>query len=76
VQGRLADVQNRLADAVGDGHERLYADVLSALADGHTTVPTIADQLEVPEPLVEGVLETLLEQDVVQQRDGEWQIVE
>jgi ArsR family transcriptional regulator len=29
VQGRLADVQNRLADAVGDGHERLYADVLS-----------------------------------------------
>jgi ArsR family transcriptional regulator len=76
VQGRLADVQNRLADRVGDGHERLYADVLASLADGHRTVPTIADQLEVPEPLVEGVLETLREQDVVEQADSEWQIVE
>lgn len=76
VQGRLADVQNRLADAVGDGHERLYADVLASLADGTHSVQGVAKQLEAPEPLVEGVLETLLEQDVVEQRDGEWWIVE
>ncbi|MFB6270482.1 MAG: ArsR family transcriptional regulator [Halobacterium sp.] len=76
VQGRLADVQGRLADAVGDGHERLYADVLAALADGDHTVGALAASLDAPEPLVEGVLETLEEQGVVTQADGEWRIVE
>jgi len=76
VQGRLADVQNRLADAVGDGHERLYADVLAALADGDRTAEVVADRLDAPEPLVEGVLETLDERDVVTQESGEWRIAE
>ncbi|MFC3477304.1 ArsR/SmtB family transcription factor [Halobacterium litoreum] len=76
VQGRLADVQNRLADAVGDGHERLYADVLAALADGDRTVEVLADRLDAPEPLVEGVLETLDERDVVTRESGEWRIAE
>jgi ArsR family transcriptional regulator len=76
VQGRLADVQNRLADAVGDGHERLYADVLASLADGNQTVSALATSLEAPEPLVDGVLETLREQDVVEQNGGEWHIVD
>ncbi|MXR22107.1 ArsR/SmtB family transcription factor [Halobacterium bonnevillei] len=76
VQGRLADVQNRLADAVGDGHERLYADVLASLADGNRTVSALATSLDAPEPLVDGVLETLREQDVVEQNGGEWYIVD
>jgi len=76
VQGRLADVQNRLADAVGDGHERLYADVLASLADGNQTVSALATSLDAPEPLVDGVLETLREQDVVEQNGGEWHIVD
>jgi ArsR family transcriptional regulator len=76
VQGRLADVQSHLADAVGDGHERLYADVLAAVADGNHSVSALASSLDAPEPLVEGVLETLEEQDVVAHTDGEWRIVE
>jgi ArsR family transcriptional regulator len=76
VQGRLADVQADLADAIGDGHERLYADVLAALADGTHTVPGLADRLDAPEPLLEGVLETLDEKDVVDQERGEWRIAE
>ncbi|WP_336036306.1 ArsR/SmtB family transcription factor [Halobacterium yunchengense] len=76
VQGRLADVRGRLGDAVGDGHERLYADVLAALADGDGTVPELAASLDAPEPLLEGVLETLREQGVVARRNGEWHIPE
>jgi len=61
VQGQLADVQNRLADTVGEGHDRLYADVLAALADGDRTVAVLAERLDAPDGLVEGVLETLRE---------------
>ena len=76
AQGRLADVQGHLADAVGDGHERLYADVLAAVADGNHSVGALATSLDAPEPLVEGVLETLEEQAVVERTGGEWRIVE
>ncbi|MFB6072068.1 MAG: ArsR/SmtB family transcription factor [Halobacterium sp.] len=76
VQGRLADVQNRLADAIGDGQDRLYADVLAAVADGTRTVDGIADRLDAPEPLVEGVLETLHERGVLTVTDGEYRIAE
>ncbi|NIB99946.1 ArsR family transcriptional regulator [Halobacterium sp. R2-5] len=76
VQGRLADVQGQLGDAVGDGNERLYADVLAALAAGERSASAVAATLDAPEPLVEGVLETLREQDVVTRTDGEWRIAE
>jgi ArsR family transcriptional regulator len=70
VQGRLADVQTELADTIGEGPDRLYADVLAALADGVGTPAAVADRLDAPEPLVEGVLETLAERDVVVERSG------
>jgi ArsR family transcriptional regulator len=76
VQGQIADVQNRLADTVGEGHDRLYADVLAALADGDRTVTALAERLDAPEALVEGVLETLRERGVVAETDGEWRIAE
>ncbi|CQH60352.1 ArsR family transcription regulator [Halobacterium hubeiense] len=76
VQGRLADVQDQLGEAVGDGNERLYADVLAALASGECSASAVAATLDAPEPLVEGVLETLREQDVVERADGEWHIAE
>jgi ArsR family transcriptional regulator len=65
VQGRLADVQAELADAIGEGPDRLYADVLAAVADGTRTAAGVADRLEAPEPLVEGVLETLADRGVL-----------
>ncbi|MDH5019387.1 ArsR/SmtB family transcription factor [Halobacterium rubrum] len=77
VQGRLADVQTELADTIGEGPDRLYADVLAALADGVGTPAAVADRLDAPEPLVEGVLETLAERDVVvEQSGGEYAIAE
>ena len=76
VQGQLADVQNRLADTVGEGHDRLYADVLAALADGDRTVAVLAERLDAPDGLVEGVLETLRERGVVAEQEGEWRITE
>jgi ArsR family transcriptional regulator len=77
VQGRLADVQTELADTIGEGPDRLYADVLAALADGVGTPAAVADRLDAPEPLVEGVLETLAERDVVvEQSGGEYAIPE
>ncbi|MUV60850.1 ArsR family transcriptional regulator, partial [Halobacterium sp. CBA1126] len=48
VQGRLADVQDELAEAVGDGNERLYADVLAALASGERSASAVADRLDAP----------------------------
>jgi len=77
VQGRLADVQTELAEAIGEGPDRLYADVLAALADGVGTPAAVADRLDAPEPLVEGVLETLAERDVVvEEAGGEYAIAE
>jgi len=77
VQGRLADVQTELAEAIGEGPDRLYADVLAALADGVGTPAAVADRLDAPEPLVAGVLETLAERDVVvEEAGGEYAIAE
>jgi ArsR family transcriptional regulator len=76
VQGRLADVQTELADTIGEGPDRLYADVLAAVADGTRTPAGVADRLEAPEPLVEGVLETLAERDVLAEDGGEYGIPE
>ena len=76
VQGRLADVQAELADTIGEGPDRLYADVLAAVADGTRTPARVADRLEAPEPLVEGVLETLADRDVLAADGDEYRIPE
>ena len=76
VQGRLADVQAELADTIGEGPDRLYADVLATVADGTRTSARVADRLEAPEPLVAGVLETLADRDVLDEDGGEYRIPE
>ncbi|MCF2239750.1 ArsR family transcriptional regulator, partial [Halobacterium salinarum] len=77
VQGQLADVQAALGDAIGDGPDRLYADVLAALADDSRTARDVAEALEAPVPLIDGVLQTLADRGLVVERaDGEYAIAE
>jgi len=76
VQGRLADVQAELADTIGEGPDRLYADVLASVADGTRTPAGVADRLEAPEPLVAGVLETLADRGVLSEDGDEYRIPE
>ncbi|WP_232686341.1 ArsR/SmtB family transcription factor [Halobacterium zhouii] len=76
VQGRLADVQNRLSDSVDGTEERLYADVLGLLTGGAQTAGELARAMDAPEPLVEGVLESLQEEGVVARADDGWTITE
>ncbi|GGL51542.1 ArsR family transcriptional regulator [Halocalculus aciditolerans] len=77
VQGRVADVQEELADSlVADGNERLYADVLSALAGGADGPSDVADAVDAPVDVAERVLRTLSEDGLVERtRDG-WQIAD
>ncbi|MFB6070226.1 MAG: ArsR/SmtB family transcription factor [Halanaeroarchaeum sp.] len=74
VQGRLTEVQtelNQLTD--GDGGQ-LAAEVLGVLAGQEQTADAIAREVEVPEGLVEEVLTTLAEDDVVTRTDRGWTI--
>ncbi|USZ67277.1 metalloregulator ArsR/SmtB family transcription factor [Halorussus salilacus] len=73
VHGRIADVQERLSDALdADGAERLHAEVVAAVAGGATTVGEVARAVDAPEPVVEECLAVLADRGFLEQRDGEW----
>lgn len=76
VQGRVADVQTRLADAVGNGEGRVAGEVLASLAGHERSATELARDVDVPQPLVETVLATLAEEDVVEHTDEGWRIIE
>lgn len=76
VQGRVADVQTRLADAVGNGEGRVAGELLSSLAGHERSATELARDVDVPEALVESVLADLEAQDVVERDDGEWRIID
>ncbi|UPW01173.1 metalloregulator ArsR/SmtB family transcription factor [Halorussus gelatinilyticus] len=78
VHGRLADVQDRLGDALdGDGESRLLAEVLAAVAGGAATVGDVSSAVEVPERVAEGALNELAERGVLERgEDGEWELAE
>ncbi|MFC7167631.1 ArsR/SmtB family transcription factor [Halospeciosus flavus] len=78
AQGRVAEVQESLTESlVTDGNERLYAEVLSAIAGGCDTPSSISERTEVPPDVVARVLETLEEDGLVERRsDGCWEIAE
>lgn len=77
VQGRVTDVQTELTDSlVADGNERLYADVLSALAGGASTADAVADAVDVPVEVAERVLYTLREDGLVERTGDGWQITD
>jgi len=75
VQGRVTDVRDRFDDAIEDGEGRLYAELVSALTQGPTTVRRLAREVEAPPELVEKVLGRLAEENVVERTDNGWRLV-
>jgi len=61
VQGRLADVRDRMAERFDDEREHLYAAVLAAVAGGPTDTAEVADAVDAPEPVVVDALTDLAE---------------
>jgi len=76
VQGRVAEVQDELAAAVGEqevGH--LYADVLASLAGGASDPAGVAEELDAPEEVVRRALAALRERGLVGRTgDEEWRL--
>ncbi|MFW5903193.1 MAG: ArsR/SmtB family transcription factor [Halolamina sp.] len=74
VQGRLTEVQTELNEFAEDNGGQVTAEVLGALAGSRRSVDSIAREVEVPESLVEQVLTTLAENDVVDRTESGWTI--
>lgn len=75
VQGRLADVHELLADAVGEEiDERVAIDLLELLADEPRSTAEIAAQLDVPEQPVDDVLSKLADRGLVRPENGRWSL--
>lgn len=73
VHGRIADVHERLGDALdADGERRLHADVLAAVAGGATTPATVSRTVEAPEHVVEECLRELADRGLVEREGEEW----
>ena len=76
VQGRIADVQDRIAGALDDDvDERLFAAVLRAVADGCRTTDDVAEAVGAPRDVVAGALTDLSESDHVLRTDDGWTLV-
>ncbi|WP_135823914.1 ArsR/SmtB family transcription factor [Halorussus ruber] len=78
VHGRVADVQDRLGDALdGEEESRLHAEVLSAIAGGEATVGEISRAVEAPEHVVEACLSELADEGLVERDESEeWVLAE
>ncbi|MFB6268149.1 MAG: ArsR/SmtB family transcription factor [Halodesulfurarchaeum sp.] len=76
VQGRITEVHRQLDDAVDGNGGQLYAEVLGALAGEVKSTSGLAREIEVPEQLIESVLSSLAEENVVERGPGGWRIRE
>mgnify|MGYP000554328814 CR=1 FL=1 len=76
VQGRLADRQAALGEAVGGDEEveRVFAELLVELAGDRREVGEMADALEVPAEVVQGALSSLADRDLVERTGEGWQL--
>lgn len=76
VHGRITDRQAKLNEALptDDAHERVYADVLVALAREPRSTSTLASNLDAPARLVHEALSVLRERDLIEQSSDEWQL--
>ena len=73
VQGRLVDVHERIADAVGDdANSRLYAEVIAALDGNIVDTTRIASEIDVPQRVVEDALTVLADRGVVSRVADGW----
>jgi ArsR family transcriptional regulator len=70
VQGRVAETQERLSETLDDdGNERLYAEVLAAVAGGADAPGDVSQRTDIPEGVVTGALDRLAAEGLVE-RDG------
>lgn len=76
VQGRIAEHQADLNDAlpIDDDHERVYADVLVALARKPRSSEALASDLEAPPRLIHEALSMLSERNLVESRGEGWRL--
>ena len=77
VQGRICDIHDRIGEAVDDpDNSRLYAEVLSTVADGASDADEIADRIDVPPSIVEDTLMMLEESGLVRRTTDGWNVSE
>jgi ArsR family transcriptional regulator len=74
VQGRVTDLRDRFDETVESGEGRLYAELVSALTHGPTSVQSLAREVEAPPELVEKALDRLADKDVVERTADGWQL--
>jgi len=76
VQGRIADVQDRIADGLDDDADaRLFAAVLRAVADGARTTDAVAEAVGAPREVVVEALSELSDGDHLRRGDDGWRLV-
>jgi ArsR family transcriptional regulator len=76
VQGRLADVMERIGERFGDGETRLYAEILRVLSEDPADPETIGERIEAPPSVVSDALADLADHGVIEREDGEWTLLE
>jgi ArsR family transcriptional regulator len=76
VQGRLADVMERIGEQFGDGETRLYAEILRVLSEEPADEATIGERIEAPPSVVSDVLADLADNGVVTRDGDRWTLVE
>ena len=74
VQGRLAAVRERIADAIADTNPRLVTELLAALAEDDLETEALSKHVEAPAEVIEGVLEKLESEDVVTRESDGWHL--
>ncbi|MFB6206879.1 MAG: metalloregulator ArsR/SmtB family transcription factor, partial [Haloglomus sp.] len=74
VQGRLTELVERVNEEIDEDDTRLYADLLGELSDGPATTDELADTIDAPPTVVEDVLATLADQEIVQQDGDGWRL--
>ncbi len=74
VQGRLAAVRERIADAIADTNPRLVTELLAALAEDDLETEALSKRIEAPTEVIEEVLEKLESEDVVTRENDGWHL--
>ena len=74
VQGRVTEVRDRIDERVENGDGRLFAEIVSAISNGHRSVEAIARDIEAPPEMVEEALRRLERQDVVESDGDGWEL--
>jgi ArsR family transcriptional regulator len=74
VQGRVTDVRDRIDESVDNGDGRVYAEIVSALANGHESVDAVAREIEAPPEMVEEALDRLTRMEIVEPSGDGWQL--